>query len=191
MPCYRAGDSVSVHPKCPTVTLSSCVSCDLMYLSWRGLVMCYHQNMCCPLGFYINIHQTVYFDTHSCLAKTIWKGCDETHLYKCWILPLVSAMRETKEALENVSSSLEVLQDGTSKLQNSLSGERASLSNTLSDPACTNGAVSPTCNAIRSTLAQLGVSADFTRVPGHCAPRLTAATSVFNAVLLYIFIFYF
>uniref|UniRef100_A0A3B4AZU0 Uncharacterized protein n=1 Tax=Periophthalmus magnuspinnatus TaxID=409849 RepID=A0A3B4AZU0_9GOBI len=75
----------------------------------------------------------------------------------------IKAMRETKESLESVGSSLEVLQEGTSKLQNSLSGERASLSNTLSDPACTNGAVSPTCNAIRSTLAQLGVSADFTK----------------------------
>lgn len=73
-------------------------------------------------------------------------------------------MRETKEALENISSSLEVLQEGTGKLEASLSGERASLSNTLSDPACTNGAVSPTCNTIRSTLSQLGVNADFSRV---------------------------
>lgn len=78
---------------------------------------------------------------------------------------LVAAMRETKEALENVSSSLEVLQEGTGKLQASLSGERASLSNTLSDPACTNGAVSHTCNTIRSTLSQLGVNADFSKVP--------------------------
>lgn len=76
-----------------------------------------------------------------------------------------SAMRETKEALENVSSSLEVLQEGTGKLKASLSEERASLSNTLSDPACTNGAVSPTCNTIRSTLSQLGANADFSRVP--------------------------
>lgn len=75
------------------------------------------------------------------------------------------AMRETKEGLENVSSSLEVLQEGMGKLKASLSEERASLSNTLSDPACTNGAVSHTCNAIRSTLSQLGANADFSRVP--------------------------
>uniref|UniRef100_A0A1A8NEF1 Prominin 1 b n=1 Tax=Nothobranchius rachovii TaxID=451742 RepID=A0A1A8NEF1_9TELE len=74
-------------------------------------------------------------------------------------------MRETKEALENVSSSLETLQDGMGKLQASLAGERASLSNTLSDPACTNGAVSHTCNTIRSTLAQLGINADFSKLP--------------------------
>lgn len=73
-------------------------------------------------------------------------------------------MRETKEALENVSSSLEILQEGMGKLQASLAGERASLSNTLSDPACTNGAVSQTCNSIRSTLPQLGVNADFSKV---------------------------
>uniref|UniRef100_A0AAX7VV21 Prominin 1 b n=1 Tax=Astatotilapia calliptera TaxID=8154 RepID=A0AAX7VV21_ASTCA len=77
----------------------------------------------------------------------------------------IKAMRETKEALENVSSSLEVLQDGVGKLQASLSGERASLSNTLSDPACTNGAVSHTCNTIRSTLSQLGINADFSKIP--------------------------
>ncbi|XP_060923412.1 prominin 1 b isoform X3 [Limanda limanda] len=77
----------------------------------------------------------------------------------------IKAMRETKEALENISSSLEVLQEGTGKLQASLSGERASLSNTLSDPACTNGAVSHTCNTIRSTLSQLGVNANYIRLP--------------------------
>lgn len=74
------------------------------------------------------------------------------------------AMRETKEALENVGTSLEVLQEGTVKLKASLSDERASLSNTLSDPACTNGAVSHTCNTIRSTLSQLGAGADFSKV---------------------------
>ncbi|XP_061535463.1 prominin 1 b isoform X3 [Phycodurus eques] len=78
----------------------------------------------------------------------------------------IKAMRETKEALENVSSSLQVLQEGTDRLKDSLSTERASLSNTLSDPACTNGAVSPSCNAIRSTLFQLGINADFSKLPG-------------------------
>lgn len=95
---------------------------------------------------------------HNQLEKDVVPSLDSA-------LRLAGAMRETKEALESVSSSLEVLQDGTVKLQNSLSGERASLSNTLSDPACTNGAVSPTCNAIRSTLAQLGVSGDFSKLP--------------------------
>ncbi|XP_077965320.1 prominin 1 b isoform X2 [Gasterosteus aculeatus] len=90
----------------------------------------------------------------------------------------IKAMRETKEALENVGSSLEVLQEGTGKLLTSLSGERSSLSNTLSDPACTNGAVSHTCNAIRSTLSQLGISADFSTLPD-----VTRALENINTVL--------
>uniref|UniRef100_A0A8C9Z6W5 Prominin 1 b n=1 Tax=Sander lucioperca TaxID=283035 RepID=A0A8C9Z6W5_SANLU len=95
---------------------------------------------------------------HSQLEKEVVPSLDTA-------LRMAGAMRETKEALENVSSSLEVLQEGTAKLQASLSGERASLSNTLSDPACTNGAVSHTCNTIRSTLAQLGINADFSELP--------------------------
>ncbi|XP_037113474.1 prominin 1 b isoform X5 [Syngnathus acus] len=77
----------------------------------------------------------------------------------------IKAMREAKEALESVSSSLQVLQEGTDQLKDSLSTERASLSNTLSDPACTNGAVSPSCNVIRSSLFQLGINADFSKLP--------------------------
>ncbi|XP_034450129.1 prominin 1 b isoform X4 [Hippoglossus hippoglossus] len=95
---------------------------------------------------------------HSQLEKEVVPSLDNA-------LRMVGAMRETKEALENVSSSLEVLQEGTGKLQASLSGERASLSNTLSDPACTNGAVSHTCNTIRSTLSQLGVNANYIGLP--------------------------
>ncbi|XP_067352811.1 prominin 1 b isoform X3 [Channa argus] len=95
---------------------------------------------------------------HSQLEKEVVPSLDTA-------LRMAGAMRETKEALENISSSLEVLQEGTGKLQASLSTERASLSNTLSDPACTNGAVSHTCNTIRSTLSKLGISADFSRLP--------------------------
>uniref|UniRef100_H3CFA2 Prominin 1 b n=1 Tax=Tetraodon nigroviridis TaxID=99883 RepID=H3CFA2_TETNG len=94
---------------------------------------------------------------HSQLQKEVVPSLDSA-------LRLAGAMRETKEALENVSSSLEVLQEGTGKLRASLSDERASLSNTLSDPACTNGAVSHTCTSVRATLAQLGTSADFSRL---------------------------
>ncbi|XP_041642186.1 prominin 1 b isoform X2 [Cheilinus undulatus] len=95
---------------------------------------------------------------HSQLEKEVVPSLDTA-------LRMAGAMRETKEALENVSSSLEVLQEGTAKLRASLSGERASLSNTLSDPACTNGAVSHTCNTIRSTLSQLGINADYSKLP--------------------------
>ncbi|XP_045072337.1 prominin 1 b isoform X2 [Coregonus clupeaformis] len=77
----------------------------------------------------------------------------------------IKAMRESKEALESVSSSLDVLQEGTSRLALRLAYERSSLSNTLSDPACTNGAVSYTCNNILFTLAQLRINSNFSGLP--------------------------
>ncbi|XP_062376541.1 prominin 1 b [Sardina pilchardus] len=80
-------------------------------------------------------------------------------------LRMTGAMRETKEALENVSTSLEMLQEATGRLQNSLQNERTSLSNTLNDPACSNGDVSHTCNTVRGTLSQLALSANFNRLP--------------------------
>uniref|UniRef100_A0AAZ3R6H1 Prominin 1 b n=1 Tax=Oncorhynchus tshawytscha TaxID=74940 RepID=A0AAZ3R6H1_ONCTS len=79
----------------------------------------------------------------------------------------VKALRESKEALESVSSSLDVLHEGTSRLALRLTYERTSLSNTLSDPACTNGAVSRTCNNIRITLPQLGINSNFSGVRTH------------------------
>ncbi|CAL8353917.1 unnamed protein product [Boreogadus saida] len=95
---------------------------------------------------------------HSQLEREVMPSLDTA-------LRMAGAMRETKEALESIGSSLDTLQEGTVRLQLSLSNERASLSNTLSDPACTNGAVSHTCNTIRSTLGQLGSSADFSTLP--------------------------
>lgn len=73
-------------------------------------------------------------------------------------------MRETKESLESVSTSLETLQEGTGRLQVSLQSERASLSNTLNDWACSNEDVTHTCNSIRGTLNQLALSANFNGV---------------------------
>ncbi|XP_054460438.1 prominin 1 b [Anoplopoma fimbria] len=108
---------------------------------------------------------------HSQLEKEVVPSLDTA-------LRMAGAMRETKEALENVSSSLEVLQEGSGRLQASLSGERSSLSNTLSDPACTNGAVSHTCNTIRATLSQLGINADFSTLP-----EVTRALENINTVL--------
>ncbi|XP_030643910.1 prominin 1 b [Chanos chanos] len=95
---------------------------------------------------------------HNQLEKEVVPALDNA-------LRMMGAMRETKEALENVSTALETLQDGTGKLQNSLQSERASLSNTLNDPACTNGAVSHTCSNIRGTLSQLALSANFNGLP--------------------------
>ncbi|XP_042572117.1 prominin-1-A-like isoform X1 [Cyprinus carpio] len=90
----------------------------------------------------------------------------------------IKAMRESKEALESVTTSLEILQEGTGRLQNSLQSERASLSNTLNDPACSNGDVTHTCNSIRGTLSQLALSANF-----HGLPEVEAPLANLDAVL--------
>uniref|UniRef100_A0A672MKG1 Prominin-1-A-like n=1 Tax=Sinocyclocheilus grahami TaxID=75366 RepID=A0A672MKG1_SINGR len=90
----------------------------------------------------------------------------------------IKAMREAKEALESVTTSLEILQEGTGRLQNSLQSERASLSNTLNDPACSNGDVTHTCNTIRGTLSQLALSANF-----HGLPDVEAPLANLDAVL--------
>ncbi|XP_028832181.1 prominin-1-A-like isoform X1 [Denticeps clupeoides] len=94
----------------------------------------------------------------------------------------IKAMRETKEALENVSTALEMLQDATGRLQSSLSNERSSLSNTLNDPACTNGAVAHTCNTIRGTLGQLGLSGNFHGLP-DVSPQLANVDNVLKTDL--------
>ncbi|XP_016369432.1 prominin-1-A-like isoform X2 [Sinocyclocheilus rhinocerous] len=90
----------------------------------------------------------------------------------------IKAMREAKEALESVTTSLEILQEGTGRLQNSLQSERASLSNTLNDPACSNGDVTHTCKTIRGTLSQLALSANF-----HGLPDVEAPLANLDAVL--------
>ncbi|XP_042171903.1 prominin 1 b isoform X2 [Oncorhynchus tshawytscha] len=94
----------------------------------------------------------------------------------------VKALRESKEALESVSSSLDVLHEGTSRLALRLTYERTSLSNTLSDPACTNGAVSRTCNNIRITLPQLGINSNFSGLP-DVSPQLASLEIVLKTDL--------
>uniref|UniRef100_A0A8C7ULH5 Prominin 1a n=1 Tax=Oncorhynchus mykiss TaxID=8022 RepID=A0A8C7ULH5_ONCMY len=83
-------------------------------------------------------------------------------------LRMAGAMRETKDALENVSMSLEVLQEATGKLHFNLSLVRFSLNRTLNDPGCndedSDATTAQLCLSIRSSLAQLHVSANFTRV---------------------------
>lgn len=143
-----------------TVTVCYCVCVldnDPETLCWKYLFLLWFTSVVCrPVISFHNINGPV--------VVTFTLLCHRNAAHFIFIVCLPVAMRETKEALENVSSSLELLQDGMGKLQASLTEERASLSNTLSDPACTNGAVSPTCNSIRSTLSQLDVGADFHRV---------------------------
>uniref|UniRef100_A0A3Q2CZJ4 Prominin 1a n=1 Tax=Cyprinodon variegatus TaxID=28743 RepID=A0A3Q2CZJ4_CYPVA len=85
------------------------------------------------------------------------------------LLPFISAMRETKEALENVSVSLVVLQEGERKLHFNLSRIRNSINRTLDDPGCldeeSDATTAQLCRSIRQSLSQLQISANFTRLP--------------------------
>lgn len=98
------------------------------------------------------------------------------------VLNMAGAMRETKEALENVSVSLEVLQEGTGKLNFNLSLVRTSINRTLSDPGChdeeSDATTAQLCRNIRQSLSQLHVSANFTRLP-----RVNAQLQKMNQVL--------
>ncbi|NXC27830.1 PRM1A protein, partial [Campylorhamphus procurvoides] len=76
------------------------------------------------------------------------------------------AIRETKEALENVSVSVEVLQEGTERLHANLTDVKMHLSNTLNDSACNAAQAASTCNIIRNSLNQLNINANFSGLPG-------------------------
>ncbi|KAM9286315.1 prominin-1 isoform 1-T2 [Cariama cristata] len=78
----------------------------------------------------------------------------------------IKAIRETKEALENVSVSVEVLQEGTERLHGNLTDVKMHLSNTLNDSACSAAQAASTCNIIRNSLNQLNINANFSGLPG-------------------------
>ncbi|XP_053475238.1 prominin 1 b [Ictalurus furcatus] len=101
------------------------------------------------------------------------------------VLRMAAAMRDTKEALENLSTSLETLQEATTKLRRSLQSERSSLSNTLNDPACSSGNATRACNNIRDAVNQLAVGADFNGLP-DVGPQLANLETVMETDLSYI-----
>ncbi|KAF4802140.1 prominin-1 isoform X13 [Turdus rufiventris] len=81
-------------------------------------------------------------------------------------LTMAGAIRETKEALENVSVSVEVLQEGTERLHANLTDVKMHLSNTLNDSACNAAQAASTCNIIKNSLEQLNINANFSGLPG-------------------------
>ncbi|KAM9376423.1 prominin-1-A [Pholidichthys leucotaenia] len=98
---------------------------------------------------------------HDQLDKEVRPALDQ-------VLSMAGAMRETKEALESVGPSLDVLQEGTGKLNLNLSQVRSSINRTLNDPGCHDEESDATsvqlCLNIRQSLSQLQISANFTRL---------------------------
>uniref|UniRef100_A0A8C5GEV4 Prominin-1-A-like n=1 Tax=Gouania willdenowi TaxID=441366 RepID=A0A8C5GEV4_GOUWI len=98
---------------------------------------------------------------HDQLEKEVHPALDQ-------VLSMAGAMRETKDALENANVSLEVLQEGTGKLNVNLSLVRNSINRTLNDPGChdeeSDATSAQLCRNIRQSLSQLQISANYTRV---------------------------
>ncbi|XP_052010360.1 prominin-1-A isoform X4 [Xyrauchen texanus] len=82
-------------------------------------------------------------------------------------LSIAGTMQDTKDALENVSLTLETLQEGTGKLQSNLSMVRGSLGNALNDPVCADlrSNAAEICQNIRSALPRLEIAANYSSLP--------------------------
>ncbi|XP_043982448.1 prominin-1-A isoform X6 [Gambusia affinis] len=105
----------------------------------------------------------------------------EVHPALNQVLNMAGAMRETKEALENVSVSLVVLQEGAGKLHFNLSHVCDSINRTLDDSGChdeeSDATTAQLCRSIRQSLSQLQISANFTRLP-NVNPQLEKMKNV-------------
>ncbi|XP_013910667.1 PREDICTED: prominin-1-A-like, partial [Thamnophis sirtalis] len=104
------------------------------------------------------------------LGKEVYPALDAA-------LTMAGAIRETKEALENVSGCLEMLQEGTEKLHTSLMDVMEDLIDTLNDSACMSTQVASTCNLIRNSLNQLTINANYSKLPG-VNPQLAKVNEV-------------
>ncbi|XP_038647514.1 prominin-1-A-like isoform X4 [Scyliorhinus canicula] len=78
----------------------------------------------------------------------------------------IKAIEETKEALENLSTSRQTLDKATTKLQENLSDVRSSLNNTLNDAACRASNAVAYCDGIRDSLDSLNINASFSQLQG-------------------------
>ncbi|XP_013884249.1 prominin-1-A isoform X2 [Austrofundulus limnaeus] len=116
---------------------------------------------------------------HEQLDKEVRPALDQ-------VLNMAGAMRETKEALENVSASLVVLQEGVAKLDFNLSQVRGRINRTLNDPGChdeeSDATTAQLCHNIRQSLSRLHVGANFTRLP-NVNPQLEKMNNVMKTDL--------
>ncbi|XP_060740584.1 prominin-1-A isoform X6 [Tachysurus vachellii] len=105
-----------------------------------------------------NIGQLLGGRIHEELGKVVLPALDEAQ-------NMAGVIQDTKEALENVTVTLGVLQEGTAQLQSNLSKVRMEISNTLDDPMCTSSHTQ-ICVNILSSLSQLEIGANYSALPG-------------------------
>uniref|UniRef100_A0A452RU37 Prominin 1 n=1 Tax=Ursus americanus TaxID=9643 RepID=A0A452RU37_URSAM len=76
------------------------------------------------------------------------------------IKAMAEAIKETKEALVNLNTTLKELKESTARLNTSLSDVRRNVEQSLGDPMCAVPPVATTCNNIRVSLGQLDDNTD-------------------------------
>ncbi|XP_026796395.1 prominin-1-A isoform X6 [Pangasianodon hypophthalmus] len=108
-----------------------------------------------------NVGQLLGGRIHEELGKVVLPALDEAQ-------NMAGVIQDTKEALENVTVTLAVLQEGTAQLQSNLSRVRMDITNALDDPACADlfSHTVHICVNILSSLSQLEISANYSALPG-------------------------
>uniref|UniRef100_A0AAQ4PAR8 Prominin 1a n=1 Tax=Gasterosteus aculeatus aculeatus TaxID=481459 RepID=A0AAQ4PAR8_GASAC len=113
---------------------------------------------------------------HDQLDKEVHPALDK-------VLNMAGAMRQTKEALDNVNVGLDVLQEGTGRLNFNLSLVRTGINRTLDDPGChdeeSDATSAQLCRNIRRSLSQLQIAANFSRVQSPAPIGLQLMSHVF------------
>uniref|UniRef100_A0A8C0WAK1 Prominin-1 n=1 Tax=Castor canadensis TaxID=51338 RepID=A0A8C0WAK1_CASCN len=80
------------------------------------------------------------------------------------IKAMATAIKETKEALENMNNSLRILSDGSTQLSNNLTNVKDSIQRSLSDSHCSSNQAKSICDEIRSSLGLLESNSDLGQV---------------------------
>ncbi|XP_014644371.1 PREDICTED: prominin-1 [Ceratotherium simum simum] len=81
------------------------------------------------------------------------------------IKAMAEAIKETKEALMTVNSTLGQLKKSTTQLNTSLSDVKRNLEQSLNDPMCSVPPVATTCNNVRMSLSQLDDNTNLGQLP--------------------------
>ncbi|XP_042141882.1 prominin-1 isoform X2 [Peromyscus maniculatus bairdii] len=78
---------------------------------------------------------------------------------------LATAIKQTKVALENMNSSLEIIQDGSTQLSTNLTTLRNSIQKSLNSSDCASDPASKICASIRPELSNLGSNLNSSQLP--------------------------
>lgn len=81
------------------------------------------------------------------------------------IKAMATAIRQTKDALQNMSSSLKSLRDASTQLSTNLTSVRNSIENSLNSNDCASDPASKTCDRLRPELSNLGSNHNSSQLP--------------------------